>query len=67
MFSPNDVGAVLCVRVDNAMRILGIGRTKLYELIATGELETIHIGRRTLVLQASIEAMIQRLREPHDR
>ena len=45
------------------MRMLDIGKTKLYELIGTGELETIHIGRRTLVLQASIDAMIQRLRQ----
>ena len=44
------------------MQMLDIGKTKLYELIAAGELETIHIGRRTLVLQASIEALVERLR-----
>lgn len=58
-----DAGSAVCVRIDRAMRMLDIGKTKLYELIGTGELETIHIGRRTLVLQASIDAMIQRLRE----
>jgi len=42
--------------------MLGIGKTKLYELIAEGELETIRIGRRTLIMQASIDALIQRLR-----
>lgn len=52
----------ICVRVDCATRMLGIGKTKLYELIAEGELETIRIGRRTLILQASIDALIQRLR-----
>ncbi len=47
------------------MRMLDIGKTKLYELIGSGELETIHIGRRTLVLQASIEGFIERLRKPN--
>jgi hypothetical protein len=60
---PSDTGSAVCVRVDRAMRMLDIGKTKLYELIGAGELETIHIGRRTLVLQESIDAMIQRLRQ----
>jgi excisionase family DNA binding protein len=45
------------------MRLLGIGKTKLYELVATGDLETIRIGRRTLIMQASIDAFVARLRE----
>lgn len=53
---------VICVRVDRAIRILDIGKTKLYDLIAAGELEAIRIGRRTLIMQASIDALIQRLR-----
>lgn len=52
----------LCVRVDRATQMLDIGKTKLYELIAEGELEAIRIGRRTLVLRASIDALILRLR-----
>ena len=51
-----------CIRIDRAMRMLDIGKTKLYELIAAGELETIHIGRRTLVLRSSIDELIERLR-----
>jgi len=42
--------------------MLGIGKTKLYELIAEGELEAIRIGRRTLIMQSSIDDFIQRLR-----
>jgi hypothetical protein len=49
------------------MRMLPIGKTKHYELIGTGELETIHFGRRTLILQASIEAFVERLRNSHGR
>lgn len=53
----------LCVRVATATRMLGIGKTKLYELIASGDLETIRLGRRTLIVQASIDALFERLRE----
>lgn len=52
----------ICVRVDRAMYMLDIGKTKLYELIAEGELEAVRIGRRTLVIQSSIDALILRLR-----
>ena len=52
----------ICVRVDQAMRLLDIGKTKLYELLKTGELEAIRIGRRTLILRDSIDALVVRLR-----
>ena len=58
----SDGECTLCVRVDRAMHLLDIGKTKLYELIAAGELETIYIGRRTLVLRASIEGLVERRR-----
>jgi excisionase family DNA binding protein len=60
---PSESDAAVCVRIDRAMRMLDIGKTKLYELIGTGELETIHIGRRTLVSRARIEAFVERLRK----
>jgi hypothetical protein len=52
----------LCVRVNVAARMIGIGRTKLYELIGNGEVETIKVGKATLVLTASLNAMIERRR-----
>ena len=54
--------APICVRVDRALSELNIGKTKLYELLASGDLEAIRIGRRTLVLQDSIDALVERLR-----
>ena len=54
----------ICVRVSRAMAMLDIGKTKLYELVGNGDLEAIRIGRRTLILQASIDALIVRLRSP---
>jgi excisionase family DNA binding protein len=58
-----DRASPLCVRTDRAMAMLGIGKTKLYELMAAGELETINIGRRRLVLLASIDSFVERLRQ----
>lgn len=49
--------------INNAARAIGIGRTKLYELIADGQLEVVKIGRRTLVRTASIEALVNGAKE----
>lgn len=44
-------------------RILGLGRTKIYLLLESGELTRIKIGRRTLVERASIERLIAKNRD----
>ena len=41
----------------------GIGRTKLYELVKSGELSTVHIGRRTFFRQSDVEAFVAGLGE----
>ena len=41
---------------------LGIKRTKTYELLSSGELESDHIGRRRLVLVSSIRAFADKQR-----
>lgn len=50
----------LTVRIPVASEMLGIGRTKLYELIAEGEVDIIKIGKATLVTVSSLEALIER-------
>ncbi len=47
------------VTVDGAKKALGIGTTKIYELIGEGKLATIKIGRRTLVKTASIRQLVE--------
>jgi excisionase family DNA binding protein len=44
--------------IDDTCRITGLGRTKIYALIAEGKLRTTAIGRRRLVFYASIEALL---------
>ena len=48
----------ITVSVDEARNAIGIGRTKFYELVGQGRLKTLKIGRRTLVLVASIRALV---------
>jgi hypothetical protein len=48
----------ITVTVEAARRSLGIGLTKTWELIGNGQLETVKIGRRTLVTTASIRALV---------
>ena len=47
------------VTVDGAKKALGIGTTKIYELIGEGKLATIKIGRRTLVKTDSIRQLVE--------
>lgn len=40
------------------MPLTGIGRSKLYELIATGQIEIVKVGAMTLVPVAGLERFI---------
>jgi len=47
---------------DEAMAALGgIGRTTLYELIATGRLTKVNIGRRSFITAKSIDTYVETL------
>ncbi|MDB5582266.1 MAG: excisionase family binding protein [Bradyrhizobium sp.] len=52
----------LAVRIPQAAQLLGIGRSSLYELISSGQLETIKIGRSTVVPMDALRAFIQQRR-----
>jgi hypothetical protein len=53
----------ISVRIPVAIQLTGIGRSKLYELIAAKEVETVKVGASTLVTVASLSRLIhQRLR-----
>lgn len=50
----------LTVRIPIAIKLTGIGRSKLYELIKSGEVETVKIGTATLVKVASLRRLTER-------
>jgi excisionase family DNA binding protein len=51
----------LAYRPETAARKLDIGRTSLYGLISSGELETVKIGRSRLIPASALERYLQRL------
>lgn len=50
----------LTVRIPVAVGLTGIGRSKLYELIKSGDVETVKIGTATLVTMASLRRLVER-------
>lgn len=54
--------APITVRIPDACRMIGFGRSKLYELIADGQVEVIKLGTVTLIPVASLKVLIDRLR-----
>jgi excisionase family DNA binding protein len=49
----------LAVPVKVAAQLIGVGRSTLWVLIKQQEVETINIGRKRLVLHASLQAFIE--------
>lgn len=54
----------LLTSISAAGQALGLGRTKTYELINDGLLETVMIGSRRLVKIASLHALIEQASIP---
>jgi excisionase family DNA binding protein len=49
--------------IADAMKAIGIGRTKIYELIGAKKLRAVRLGGRTLVRTDSIRALVDSLSE----
>lgn len=50
----------ISVRIATAVKLTGIGRSTLYELIGSGEIETVKVGRSTLIPYRSLKRLILR-------
>ena len=55
---PQPVLEPLSVSVRDAGKIIGLGKTKTFELIAAGSLESFKVGRKTLVRMSSIRRLV---------
>ena len=51
----------LLLSVEEAAQALGIGRSKTYELIASGQVPSLRIGRRTLVPARALSEAVDRM------
>jgi excisionase family DNA binding protein len=49
----------LAVRLPEASRLTGIGRSKLYEFIAAGEIRVIKVGSITLIPFAGLQEFLE--------
>ena len=56
----------LLLSIPEACEKLSIGRTKLRELLAQGDLPSVHIGRSVRIAQADLERYVEQLTEPDD-
>ena len=61
---PLESSDIISVTIREFCRISGIGRSRIYELLDAGELESVHIGARRLILIDSYRRLIERLRQP---
>lgn len=48
----------ISVRIPDAVQITGLSRSRIYQLIASGDIEAAKVGRSTVVLVASLRALI---------
>jgi excisionase family DNA binding protein len=53
-----DATAQLLVTIPEAARVLAVGRSTLYELIGSGQLATVHIGRSVRIAVDELEAFV---------
>ncbi len=49
----------LLLRIPEAAKALGLGRTKIYELIAAGELPVIHVGHAVRVSVTALQKWVE--------
>lgn len=52
----------ILLTVEEAAGLLGVGRTTAYQLIATGDLEVVRIGRCTRVPRDAVDEFVTTLR-----
>ena len=53
---------VLALSVTDACHMLSIGRTKIYALLASGELKSFMIGGRRLIARVDLEGLVENAR-----
>ncbi|MDG2535293.1 helix-turn-helix domain-containing protein [Sphingomonas sp. HITSZ_GF] len=50
----------IAVRISTAVKLTGICRSTIYELIGDGTIETVKIGRSTFILYPSLKRLFER-------
>tara|TARA_R110000787_G_scaffold11002_19_gene36643 strand:- start:5135 stop:5326 length:192 start_codon:yes stop_codon:yes gene_type:complete len=58
--SETQLARPIAISPGEAARLVGLGRTKLYEVMGAGELPFVKIGTRRLIRMADLEAWIEK-------
>lgn len=53
----------ISLRIPEAVRLTGLSRSRIYELIKSGEIDYAKVGNSTLILMDSLRAFIERKRK----
>lgn len=53
----------LAYSINRTAKVLGVGRTTIYKLIKSGQVDTLKIGSRTLITTESLTRLAQTRRE----
>lgn len=60
-FVPASMADLQLLSVEQALALLGVGRTGLYGLVSQGRIAPVKLGRRTLIKAADLQAFIAAL------
>jgi excisionase family DNA binding protein len=55
----------LLVSVEEAARILSLGRNKMFDLVREGDIESLKVGRRRLIPREALSDFVERQRGQH--
>ena len=56
-------GGQLCLTVEDAGKMIGVGKTKSYELVSTGDIPSIQIGGKRMVSLRQLLEYVERLEQ----
>ncbi|PZP56476.1 MAG: DNA-binding protein [Micavibrio aeruginosavorus] len=51
----------ITINIDEALLLSGLGKTKFYELLKSGEIKGKKLGARTLILRSDLEEFLNNL------
>jgi excisionase family DNA binding protein len=53
----------ISIRISEAVRVTGLSKSKIYQLIASGDIEAAKVGRATVVLVESLKSFLRSQRK----
>jgi excisionase family DNA binding protein len=62
--SGRSVADPISVKIPEAVRLTGLSRSRVYELMKSGDIEFVKVGGSTLIPFDSLRAFIERIRKP---